>query len=315
MSVVREKVRFISGDADCAAWFYPGTNGACVIMTGGFGVTKEPATDPFAKAFNEAGFAVLAFEYRRLGESSGEPRLVLSLKDQLADWQAAIEYAATLPGVVPTRLAIWGFSAAGGHVFRMAARNPRLAAAIAQAPNADNVAASRRASRYQTPLAMLRFVGRGVVDTVGGLLGRRPLLVPLTGEPGTVALLTTPDGRQGGQVLSPGNRYPDWQQAVAARSALSLLRYRPGTVAPRIQPPLLVVVCDDDQTAGVEPSVRVAERAPRGELVRLPGGHYAPFLSGHEQAVNAELEFLRRHVLDGAGIDRSTAVAAESARH
>jgi uncharacterized protein len=314
MSVVREKVRFISGDADCAAWFYPGTNGACVIMTGGFGVTKEPATDPFAKAFNEAGFAVLAFEYRRLGESGGEPRLVLPLKDQFRDWQAAIEFAATLPGVARTRLAIWGFSAAGGHVLRLAARNPRLAAAIAQAPNADNVAAARRASRYQTPLAMLRFVGRGLVDMAGGLLGRRPLLVPLTGEPGTVALLTTPDGRQGVQALSPGNRYPDWQRAVAARSALSLLWFRPGTVAPQIQPPLLVVVCDDDRTAGVEPSVRVAERAPRAELVRLPGGHYAPFLSGFEQAVAAELDFLRRHVLDGAEPNRSTAFGVESAR-
>ena len=54
VSVRREKVRFNSGDAECAAWYYPGSNGACVIMAGGFGVTKEPATDLFAKRFNEA---------------------------------------------------------------------------------------------------------------------------------------------------------------------------------------------------------------------------------------------------------------------
>ena len=35
----------------------------------------------------------------------------------------------------------------------------------------------------------------------------------------------------------------------------------------------------------------------RAELVRLPGGHYAPFLDAHEQAVAAELSFLNRHVL------------------
>jgi hypothetical protein len=46
--------------------------------------------------------------------------------------------------------------------------------------------------------------------------------------------------------------------------------------------------------------VRAASRAPRGELVRLPGGHYEPFLGGHEQAAEAELSFLRRHLLDGA---------------
>ncbi len=63
---------------------------------------------------------------------------------------------------------------------------------------------------------MLRLTGRGVLDALGGLAGRPPLLVPLAGQPGTVAMLTTPDGIDGDRALNPGNRYPDWQQAVAA---------------------------------------------------------------------------------------------------
>ena len=114
----REKARFVSGGTECAAWHYPGTNGACVIMAGGFGVTKEPATDRFARRFNEAGFGVLAFDYRHIGESGGQPRQVQRIGEQFADWHAALGYAATLPGVAPDRLAIWGFSLAGGHVFR-----------------------------------------------------------------------------------------------------------------------------------------------------------------------------------------------------
>ena len=31
-SRARQKVRFSSGGTECAAWFYPGTNGGCVIM-------------------------------------------------------------------------------------------------------------------------------------------------------------------------------------------------------------------------------------------------------------------------------------------
>jgi pimeloyl-ACP methyl ester carboxylesterase len=294
----RKTVRIVSGDTECVAWHYPGTNGACVIMAGGFAVTKEPGTDLFAKRFHEAGFDVLAFDYRRIGQSGGQPRQVLPLRDQLADWQAAIAFAPTLPGVDPARLAVWGFSATGGHVFRVAARNPQLAAAIAQTPNADGLAAARNAARHQTPLAMLRFTGRGILDALGGLVGRPPLLVPLVGEPGTVALLTTPDSLAGGEALSPGNRYPDWQQAVAARSALPLMFYRPGRDAARVRCPLLVLVCDQDQSALAEPAVRAAKRAPHAELVRLPGGHYAPFLEVHEQAVDAELSFLRRHLLD-----------------
>ena len=219
--VEREKVWFASGGTECAAWHYPGTSGACVIMAGGFAVTKEPGTDLFAKRFHDAGFAVLAFDYRRLGESGGEPRLVQPMRDQIADWQAAIGFAAGLPGVDPARLAIWGFSASGGHIFRIAARNPQLAAAIAQTPNADGPAATRNAARYTTPLALARLTGTGVLDAVGGLAGRPPLLVPLVGEPGSVALLTTPDGRDGGRVLNPatGTRTGSRRSPPAPRSA------------------------------------------------------------------------------------------------
>jgi pimeloyl-ACP methyl ester carboxylesterase len=199
--------------------------------------------------------------------------------------------------VDPARLAIWAFSASGGYVFSLAARDRRLAAAIAQTPNADNLAASRNAARYQKPGAMLRFTARGVLDAVGSLAGRPPRLVPLGGAPGTVAVLTTPDVADSAAALNPGGRYPDWQQAVAARSALRLAFWQPGRWAARVRCPLLVLVCDQDRSALAEPAVRAARRAPGAELVRLPGGHYAPFLDGHEQAVAAQLSFLRRHLL------------------
>jgi pimeloyl-ACP methyl ester carboxylesterase len=182
-------------------------------------------------------------------------------------------------------------------VFWVAARTPQLAAAIAQTPNADGPAAARNAARYQKPGAMLRFTARGITDGLGGLLGRTPRLVPLAGEPGTVALMTTPDGRHGGRVLNPGGVYPHWRQAVAARSALRMGFYRPGREARKVTCPLLVLVCDQDQSALARPAIRAARRAPRAELARIPGGHYAPFLDGHEQAVQAELSFLRRHLL------------------
>ena len=113
-------------------------------------------------------------------------------------------------------------------------------------------------------------------------------------------MLTTPDGLDANRALNPDNRYPEWQQVIAARSALRITFYRPGRYASRVRCPLLVLVCDQDQSALAEPAVRAAGRAPRAELVRMPGGHYEPFLDGHERAVEAELSFLRRHILDGA---------------
>jgi hypothetical protein len=45
-------------------------------------------------------------------------------------------------------------------------------------------------------------------------------------------------------------------------------------------------------------AVRAGRRAPNAEIVRRPGGHYAAFLGGHEEAVELDLSFLRRHLLD-----------------
>ena len=301
MAVRRDEVEFDSGGTRCAAWLYPGSNGGCVVMAGGLGVTRGPGTDRFAQRFAGAGFTVLAFDYRRFGDSGGEPRQVVGLQDERADWDAALVHAAGLPGVDPERIGIWGFSTSGGHVFRVAADHPELAAAIAQTPNADGQAAALNAMRFQRPDTMLRLLSRALLDQVGGWFGRPPRLVALDGPPGTLALLTTPDAQGGGMALDPDGRYPDWQRAVAARAALQVSRYRPGRSAGRVRCPLLVVVCDQDRSALAAPAVRAAQRAPRSELVRLPGGHYAPFLEVHEESVAAELSFLRRHLLDETG--------------
>ncbi|WCB95485.1 Quorum-quenching protein AidA [Baekduia alba] len=305
----RQKLRFPSGDTTCAAWHYAGTNGACVVMAGGTGVTKEPGTDRFAQRFHEAGFSVLAIDFRRLGESGGTPRQVVRIGEQLADLQAAIAHARTLPEVDPARVALWGFSLAGGHVFRAAAADPDLAAAIAQAPLADGQAAAPNALRHMTPGAALRLHYLAVRDVVGRRLGRAPVLIPLAGPRGTVASLTTPDGAKGAAALNPDNQYPAWEQTVAAGSALRMAFYRPGRAAARVRCPLLVLAYEDDQSALPGPAVRAGERAPRGEVRRLPGDHYAPFMEGYEQAVELQLAFLRRQLVAAAPAPPITAVA------
>jgi uncharacterized protein len=231
------------------------------------------------------------------------------VEEQLADWHAAIAFARTLAGVDAARIAIWGFSLSGGHVFRVASGHPDLAAAIAQAPLADGAAAAPNAMRHMTPFAAAQLTALGILDAVGGLFGRGPLLVPLAGPRGTVASVTTPDGANGPSALNPDNAYRDWQQEVAARSALRLGFYRPGRSACRVRCPLLVLAYDDDRTALPEPAAGAAQRAPLGELVRLPGGHYQGLLGGHDQGVEIQLSFLRRHLLDGGH-----ASAAQAAR-
>src|SRR5207302_6164331 len=76
--------------------------------------------------------------------------------------------------------------------------------------------------------------------------------------------------------------------------------YRPGRRAARIRCPLLVLAPVEDGVAPSGPAIRAGERAPRGEVVRLPGGHYEAFLGAREQATAAMLDFLGRHLLEQA---------------
>jgi uncharacterized protein len=296
----RERVTFRSGTEDCAAWHYQGSNGACVVMAGGAGVTKEPATDRFAARFHAAGYSVLAFDYRHFGESGGTPRQVVRIREQLADWEAALDCAASLPGVAAGKIAGWGFSVAGGHLLRLAARpqnQHRLAAVIAQAPLTDGAVSSPRALAHETVGVLARFPLIALADVARGLAGREPLVVSLAGPRGAVAMLTTPDACDGDAALNPGNAYPGWQQTIAARSVIPIALYRPGRTASRISCPLLAVISTRDQSVLAAPALKAARRAPAGEVLQIDGTHYAAFLDHHETVVTAELDFLSRHLL------------------
>jgi len=308
-SAQRQGITFRSGEDDCAAWHYQGSNGACVVMAGGAGVTKEPATDRFAARFHAAGYSVLAFDHRHLGGSGGTPRQVVRVREQLADWQAALDRAASLPGVAAGKIAGWGFSLAAGHLLRLAARpgdQHRLAAVIAQAPLADGAVSSPHALRHETPGVLARFPLIALRDVARGLAGREPLLVPLAGPRGAVAMLTTPDAGDGDLALNPGDAYPEWQQVIAARSVIPIALYRPGRTAGRIGCPLLAVISIRDKSVLAAPGVKAARRARGGEVLRVDGTHYAAFLDQHETVVAAELDFLRRHLLrDSSGADEA----------
>ncbi len=97
--VRRRKVSFESAGVRCVAWHYQDDNAACIVMAAGLGVPKDPGTSLLAERFNRAGFSVLAFDYRRLGESAGKQRGLVRLGEQLTDFEAAVAHARTLPEV------------------------------------------------------------------------------------------------------------------------------------------------------------------------------------------------------------------------
>jgi pimeloyl-ACP methyl ester carboxylesterase len=102
--------------------------------------------------------------------------------------------------------------------------------------------------------------------------------------------MTEPDTQPGfDAIVPPGS---PWRNEVAARIMLRVATYRPERVAPRVACPLLVCVCERDTTTPPAAAIRMAERAPRGELVRYPIGHFDVYVGeGFERAVADQTAF------------------------
>jgi fermentation-respiration switch protein FrsA (DUF1100 family) len=298
--VERTEVTFDSSGVECAAYLYRPASGSgavpCVVMAHGFTATRDDGLPAYAERFAEAGLAVLLFDYRYFGASAGEPRQLIDAGRQQEDYHAAIRYARAVDGVDKDRIVLWGTSFSGGHVIAVAARDFRVAAVISQVPFADGVSAA-----LQVPLKIqLRLGLAGLQDALGSLRGQPPRFVPAVGKPGEVAVMTTPEAEPG--MLSLIAAHSRWRNEVTARTMLTLPLYRPAPRAENLGMPVLVCVAADDAITPPEPAVRMAERAPRGELVRYPGGHFELYQGeAFRQAVADQVDFLRRHELATVG--------------
>ena len=289
----REEVRFASGDDECAAWlFRPQTEAAdspCVVMASGLSCVRDQGLGAFAGRFADAGFAVLAFDYRHFGDSGGEPRCLMSAARQREDWRAAIELARSSGGVDADRIALWGFSLGGGNVQCLAIGEPRIAAAICVAPVVDGV---RSLLHVGGPAHLARLSLAGARDGLRALRGAEPYRIAATGPPGSLAALNSPGSAPGFEsVTSTGS---SWQNELCARAALAP-PYRLARKTHRIACPILYCLTEGDDVNPPDLGRRAAERAPRGELRLYPGGHFDPFLGETFELMAADqVEFLER---------------------
>ncbi len=213
-----------SGDA-IEAWVYlPEGSGPhpAVVMAHGIGGIKAGGLAPFAERFREEGFAAIAFDYRNFGGSGGRPREVLSVPRQRADYSTVIGWAVEQPYIDPRQIIAWGTSFAGMHVLELAVSDNWLAAAVAQAPLTDGLAAAMMSK----PKNGAQLFGLALLDRVGSLFGRQPIYIPGHGRPGDLSIGATPDGPFGEKLMTPEDGTP-WHDRVAARSLLSFFWRRP----------------------------------------------------------------------------------------
>ncbi|KZS58982.1 alpha/beta hydrolase [Mycobacterium ostraviense] len=290
----REDVYFTSGADRISAWLYRPTGSGpspLLVMAHGLGAVRTMRLDAYAERFRAAGYACLVFDYRNFGDSEGEPRQLLDIGMQLADWTAAVAYARTVEGIDQSRIGLWGTSFGGGHVITTAARVPGIAAVVAQCPFTDGVASVRAIN----PVTVARLTALALRDVVGAAAGRPPVLVPTVGKPGEVAVMTAPDAYDGYLELVPEG--VELRNEIAARIALRVLTYRPGRLAAKVRCPILFCVCETDSVAPAGATLRYAAQAPCGEVKVYPEGHFAIYVNdAFERAVADQIAFLDQHL-------------------
>lgn len=146
-----------------------------IVMAHGLGAVKALRLGAFAERFQAAGYACLVFDYRHFGDSTGEPRELLSISRQREDWRAALEFVRTLPEVDGDRVVLWGTSFAGGHVIATAAAaaDGEVVAAVVQCPFTDGRASSAQISTT----GKLRLAVAAAKDNLTRINGRAPVRV------------------------------------------------------------------------------------------------------------------------------------------
>ena len=262
---------FRSGDVSCAAWRFDPPGAAsprpCIVMAHGFSLTRHDSLTQYAELLAAAGAVVLAFDYRHLGDSDGEPRQHYRTQLQLQDWRAAVLAARRLPGVDPDKIVLWGFSFGGSHAVATAAvADGRVAATIALCPFLDGLA--RVLSTSPRNIAWL--VPRAVLN----LFGARNT-VPVTDQPGARAAMTLPGEADGfAAVVTPGS---PWRNAIAPGLFLTLALHRTARLGRKIPGPLWVGLGERDVTVSAKAIRRLAAGAPAGELRTYPEDHFSVF--------------------------------------
>jgi len=293
-SFTRRDVSFTSGEDYCAAWLYlpDGVESPPVVILGhGLGGTREMGLDAYAERFAAAGIAAFAFTYRHFGDSSGQPRQLLSIKRQLQDWDAAIDHIKTRPDVDGSKLAIWGSSFGGGHAITIASRHPELVAAVAQCPFTDGLASARALG----PIESAKLLTLAAKDALAAIRGKEPVRIGLVGKPGSTAAMTASDALPGYLALIPDDI--EFVNEIAARFVPTATAYRPGRAAKKVAMPILFCICDHDTVAPPAQTLAYARTAPKGEIKTYDVGHFDIYRGEPFEAVVADqLAFLTHHL-------------------
>jgi len=297
MDCTRDNVEFQSHKSTCRAWLYKPLASddiprPCIVMTHGLGGTRDAGLEPYALKFAKAGYIVLLFDYRHFGASDGEPRQLCSVKKQLQDWTCATDYARTLKGVDPDKIALWGFSLSGGHAITTAVRDGRVAAVSVQAPVLDTFASAKCFLRAAGFSRFAQLFAVGAADLLREMMGMSPVYVPVYGSPRDLAPICSEEDVRDYAAITPRN----WRNEIGAGYALLFKGYRAIAHATKLRCPVLIQAATLDKVTPLGVAQKAARKiGAKAELKQYDCGHMNTCLGEiFERTCNDQLAFFNQ---------------------
>ena len=262
---------------------------AGILLCHGYTGVKSLYLPDNARVLAEAGYVVLAFDYKGWGQSEG-PRARLAPFGRVADALAALTFLQTRPGVDPARIGLYGTSYGGATVVWAAALDERVRCVVSVVGVGDGrrwMRSVRRPDEWHDLLERAREDReQAVLSGESALAERDEILL----QDRTSAALSA--------AARAAN--PDAISTVPAAFIDETLSFHADWVVGRIAPrPLLLVTTEDDRLVPPEESRSLYARAGEPKkLVVLEGyGHYDVYAEpAFGEVMAATLAWYRQHL-------------------
>ncbi|HZP44942.1 MAG TPA: alpha/beta hydrolase [Candidatus Binataceae bacterium] len=296
---MRRDIEINAEGATLRGWLYlpdraPATVPA-VVMAHGFSAVKEMYLDRYAEVFAAAGLAVVVFDNRNFGASSGEPRYEIDPWQQVRDYRHVITWVRQQPGIDRDRIGVWGSSYSGGHVLVLGAIDRRIKCLVSQVPL---VSGSRNLKRLVRADMFAALREQFDADREARFNGAPPTMIPVVSEdPLGPAALPTADSWSWFTETGRARAHA-WHNQVTLRTVEMLSEYEPGSYIDRISPtPLLMIIADGDHLAVADEAFAAYNRAlePKRLLV-LRGGHFDAYIRDFAASSNAARDWFATHL-------------------
>ncbi len=294
----RSDVTIKSEAVNLSSWLYMPDSFSgtipCIIMSNGFGGTKNMILEQYALRFADKGFAVLNYDYRHFGASEGTPRQNFNMFKQIEDLKLVISFARKHNDIDKKRIALWGTSAAGGYGLIIAAEDKEIACVIAQCPALDSREDGKLALEREGLGFFLRLFMHAQRDKGRSRFRLSPHMVPIVGKPGTLAFMRATGAFEGYSSLANKS----FINKVCARALLNTNNYNPINFADQVECPVLLCICRDDNLVSEKSYKSTADiLGDKSTVMVYPIGHFDIYKGDNfEKAVNDQIDFLKRNL-------------------